>query len=160
MIYPGKCNLDPLGSEEFTFIYQGIPPKGYGQTYYTLRSIFCDRVPPPVVHMHLRIFDVAKDVPIGNISKSILSNGSANNLAEHDLSEREKDIFDLWLRKLWAEKDSYITQFLETGATFNKQKPVEVPLKLRKHREIVEAYCFFAPVLVAYWWKRVTDLLL
>lgn len=139
---------------------QGIPPKGYGQSYYTLRSIFCDRVPPPVVHMHLRIFDVAKDLPIGDISGSILANGSANNFVELDLSERDKETFDIWLRELWSKKDDYITQFLESNTTSSKQKPVEIPLQLRKKREIAEAYCFFAPVLIGYWWKKLTDLLL
>lgn len=160
MIYPGKGNINPSEAENSQFIFQGIPPRGYGQSYYTLRSIFCDRVPPPVIHMHLRIFDVAKDVPVGNISNSIVSNGSASNPAEHDLSEREKDIFDIWLRKLWSEKDGYITEFLEAGTTINKQKPVEIPLELRKKSEMPEAYCFFAPLLIAYWWKRATDLVL
>ncbi|KAF8140072.1 acyltransferase-domain-containing protein [Boletus edulis] len=152
--------LPTLKLLDITVIYPGIPPKGYGQSYYTLRSIFCDRVPPPVVHMHLRIFDVAKDVPIGNALNSIISNGSANNLAELDLSEREKDTFDIWLRKLWSEKDDFITYFLETGTTPHKQEPVEIPLRLRNKWEFGEAYCFFAPVLIAYWWKKLTDLVL
>jgi len=42
----------------------GIPPMKYGQSYYTLQSIFFDGVPPPVIHMHLRVFNVGKDVPI------------------------------------------------------------------------------------------------
>lgn len=42
----------------------------YGQSYYTLRSVFMDRVPPPVVHMHLRLFNVATEVPIGDLSSS------------------------------------------------------------------------------------------
>ncbi|KAH0838470.1 acyltransferase-domain-containing protein [Lanmaoa asiatica] len=149
--------LPTLKLLDITVIYPGIPPKGYGQSYYTLRSIFCDRVPPPVVHMHLRIFDIAKDVPIGNTPGSIVSNGSANNSAEPNLSEREKDIFDIWLRKLWSEKDDYITKFLETGTAPSKQRPVEIPLELRKRAEIAEAYCFFAPLLMACWWKRLTD---
>ncbi|KAG8219973.1 acyltransferase-domain-containing protein [Butyriboletus roseoflavus] len=150
--------LPTLKLLDITIIYPGIPPKGYGQSYYTLRSIFCDRVPPPVVHMHLRIFDVAKDVPICNISESIIPNGSANTRAELDLSEPDKAVFDIWLRKLWSEKDDYITKFLETGTAPNKQKPVEIPLELRKRSEIAEAYCFFAPLFMAYWWKRLTDL--
>ena len=136
---------------------QGVPPRGYGQSYYTLRSIFCDRVPPPVIHMHLRIFDVAKAVPIGDISKS---EGSVNNTAELDISERDKVTFDLWLRKLWTEKDDYITKFLEAGSTPNQQTPVEIPLELRKRSEIAKAYCFFAPLFVAYWGKRLTDLIM
>lgn len=110
--------------------------------------------------MHLRIFDVAKDVPIGSISESVDSDGSAHNAAELDLSEREKVTFDIWLRKLWSEKDDYITKFLETGTAPNKQKPVEIPLELRKRSEIAEAYCFFAPLFIAYWWKRLTELML
>lgn len=104
--------------------------------------------------MHLRIFDVAKDVPIGNISEPTVSNGSANKPAEPDVSEREKVVFDEWLQKLWSEKDDYITKFLETGTAPNKRKPVEIPLELRNRSEIAEAYCFFAPLLMAYWWKR------
>lgn len=110
--------------------------------------------------MHLRIFDVAKDVPIGNISESIISNRSANSPAKSDLSEHDKAIFDIWLRKLWSEKDDYITKFLETGPAPKKQNPVEIPLELRKRSEIAEAYCFFAPLLMAYWCKRLTDLVL
>ncbi|KAG9314536.1 acyltransferase-domain-containing protein [Chiua virens] len=152
--------LPTLKLLDITLIYPGIPPRGYGQSYYTLRSIFCDRVPPPVVHMHLRIFDVAKDVPIGNISRLSVANGSLNDSAEFDISEREKAIFDMWLRKLWSDKDDYITKFSEADATStsNKQQPVEVPLELRNKWEIAGAYCFFAPLLAAYWWKRLTNL--
>lgn len=106
------------------------------------------------------MFDVAKDVPIGDISRSIVSNGSVDNPADLDISECEKDTFDLWLRKLWSEKDDYITKFLETGTIPNRQNPVEIPLELRKRSEIAEAYCFFVPLLVAYWGKRLTDLML
>lgn len=111
--------------------------------------------------MHLRIFDVAKDVPIGDISKSAVSNGSANDSVEFDISEDEKDTFDVWLRKLWSEKDDHVTKFLETGTstTPDKQQPVEIPLELRKRSEIAEAYCFFVPLLTAYWGKRLMDLM-
>lgn len=82
-----------------------------------------------------------------------------NNPVQLDISECEKVTFDLWLRKLWSEKDDYITKFLDTGTTPSRQKPVEIPLELRKRLEIAEAYCFFVPLLVAYWWKRLTDLM-
>lgn len=110
--------------------------------------------------MHLRIFDVAKDVPTGSTFNPVLSNGSANDVSELDLSECEKDTFDAWLRKLWSEKDDYITQFLEIGTSPKKQQPVEIPLQLRNKWEIPEAYCFFAPVLVAYWLKKLAHLVL
>lgn len=110
--------------------------------------------------MHLRIFDVAKDVPIGNTSESVVPNESARNSVEFDLSEREKVEFDIWLRNLWLEKDVHITQFLETDTAPNKQIPVEIPLELRTRSEIAEAYCFFAPLFMTYWWKRLTELVL
>lgn len=68
--YPGKrVNLSDcsLLAER---VRSGIPPMGFGQSYYTLRSVFMDRVPPPVVHMHLRLFHVATEVPIGDLSLS------------------------------------------------------------------------------------------
>jgi len=149
--------LPELRLLDMTIIYPGIPPKGYGQSYYTLRSIFCDRVPPPVVHIHLRIFDVAKDVPIGNISEPVSANGSADSPAKLELSECEKTAFDTWLQKLWSEKDNYITKFLETGKTLGDQSPVEISLELRETSEIAQAYCFFAPLFMVYWCKKLMD---
>ncbi|KAI5116740.1 hypothetical protein M0805_000434 [Coniferiporia weirii] len=55
---------------DITVAYPGIPPMGYGQAYYTIRSIFMDRVPPLSVHMHLRLIDIAADVPIGDLSST------------------------------------------------------------------------------------------
>lgn len=51
---------------------------GYGQTYYTLRSIFFDGVPPPRIHLHLRLFDVCKEVPIGDPSSSLSRSSVVN----------------------------------------------------------------------------------
>ena len=110
---------------------------GYGQSYYTLRSIFFDRIPPPVIHMHLRMFDVARDVPIGDLSSArpdFLPNGSSHShspssspsayaptrsssstpptgATEVDIPESEKTAFDAWLRQLWTDKDDFITAF-------------------------------------------------
>jgi len=58
---------------DVTVAYEGIPPKGYGQSYYTLRSIFIDGIPPPRIHMHLRLYDVRKDVPLGDLSSEVHS---------------------------------------------------------------------------------------
>ncbi|KIJ68231.1 hypothetical protein HYDPIDRAFT_24530 [Hydnomerulius pinastri MD-312] len=153
--------LPTLKMLDITIIYPGIPPKGYGQSYYTLRSIFCDRIPPPVVHMHLRIFDVAKDVPIGDISTSnpaAIPNGFGESSIEVDCPESEKTTFDLWLRKLWTDKDEYITKVLEVGAP-SGQKPVEIPLELRNKSEIADAFCFLAPAVATYGWKKLATVL-
>ncbi|KAF9243936.1 acyltransferase-domain-containing protein [Melanogaster broomeanus] len=155
--------LPTLKMLDLTIIYPGIPPKGYGQSYYTLRSIFCDRIPPPVVHIHLRTFDVAKDVPIGDISESdpgVIPNGTGGaGAVEVDFSEYEKTIFDMWLRRLWTEKDEYITKFLERDTTPSGQEPVEIPLGLRNKSEIAHAFCFFAPAVATYGWRKLANLL-
>lgn len=127
---------------------------GYGQNYYTLRSIFFDGVPPPEVHMHLRIFDVKRDIPVGNLETS-----KTNGSVEVDIPAEEKERFDLWLRKLWREKDESMDRFYETGffdtSSASKGLKVEIPLKLGRKREILDAFCFFLPAGVAYLWGRV-----
>lgn len=137
----------------------GIPAFGYGQSYYTLRSIFFDRVPPPRVHMHIRKFNVANEVPIGGISRSnpkALPNGSAAvRAAEVEIPEEEKVKFDLWLRDLWRQKDKQITRFLDTGSLIeDSEASVEIPLELRHHREILDAFAFFIPAVAGWVYSR------
>ena len=158
----------------------GIPPYGYGQSYYTLRSIFCDRLPPPAIHMHIRKFDVASEVPIGKVSvtetvktPTTTSNGHANGgvngsaklhasansqsrTSETEIPEHERDKFDLWLRDLWREKDKSLTRYLDTGSLTEDTRTVEIPLELRSKREILDAFCFFIPALMGWIYTRFT----
>ncbi|KIM84607.1 hypothetical protein PILCRDRAFT_780251 [Piloderma croceum F 1598] len=134
----------------------GIPPMKYGQSYYTLRSIFFDGVPPPVIHMHLRIFDVGRDVPIGDISisnnKVDIKKHDKRRAVELDFPDEEKERFDLWVRDLWQDKDDLIVKFHETGS-FVAQKEgtcVIIPLELRQKREICYAFCLYLPALVVF----------
>lgn len=130
----------------------------YGQSYYTLRSIFFDRVPPPVIHIHIRVFDVSKDVPIGDMDQtttpksSNLTNGQAV-----EFPEEEKINFDLWLRELWREKDGLIMKYHETGSFAGEggvDKVVDIPLKLRHKREVVDVFCFIVPTILGYIWTK------
>lgn len=154
---------------DITMAYPGIPPLGYGQAYYTLRSIFLDGVPPPAVHMHVRIFDVARAVPIGDVSASDpagLPSGAQRNgggggsaAVEVVVPERERVNFEEWLQKLWREKDALMSRFLESGSFAGKgQKEVEIPLRLRKIREYLDAYCFFGPAVACYAWSKLRGL--
>ena len=119
----------------------GVPPTGYGQSYYTLRSIFFDRIPPPAVHMHIRRFDVAKHVPIGALSQP---NGSPRGQTIGvDVPEDERNAFDIWLRNRWSEKDQLMQRFYDTGSfspSLDKSPALDIPLRLRHNREILDAY--------------------
>ncbi|CAL1696139.1 unnamed protein product [Somion occarium] len=142
---------------DITMSYPGIPAFSYGQDHYTLRSIFCDRVPPPAVHMHIRRFDVAKEVPIGDLSGSnaeSLPNGSASSkghTVEIDIPENERVNFDSWLQDLWREKDKRMSKFLDTGSLVDEgQVRLEIPLELKHRREILDAFCFFVPAQMGW----------
>ncbi|KAI0274899.1 acyltransferase-domain-containing protein [Gloeopeniophorella convolvens] len=151
--------LPDLQLIDITMAYPGIPPMGYGQSYYTLRSIFFDRVPPPAVHMHVRRFDVAKDVPIGDTSRTnphALPSGRGSAL-EADVPESERDAFDVWLRARWVEKDAFMQRFHDTGSfepAPEKHPELVIPLELRHAREILDAFCFFIPAVMGYAWTQ------
>ncbi|KAG6911811.1 hypothetical protein DXG01_000058 [Tephrocybe rancida] len=134
---------------DLTVVYPGIPRMGYGQDYYTLRSIFMDGVPPPVIHIHLKMFDVATGVPIGDTAP-----GSSSETTHHETDVSEgRTIFDIWLRELWQEKDDLINGFFETRSfRAGGISPVEIPVKLRRKREILDAFCFFLPAGAGYLW--------
>jgi hypothetical protein len=123
--------------------------------------------------MHLRLFNVKKDVPICNPSsqvsspnslvpkKSLAASGTATTpLADaiqplsSDLSraDRIKNLdpdpeeaaaFDEWLRTRWREKDDLLEQYLTTG-TFGRKKCGES--KTPEVHEKNSLCCVFAPV--------------
>ncbi|KAF4622983.1 hypothetical protein D9613_001976 [Agrocybe pediades] len=144
--YPGKH-----------FCWRCIPPLGFGQDYYTLRSIFFDGVAPPAIHIHLRMFDV-NAVPIGNLagtSQSTTPDPKAKRTVEVDIPSDEKDVFDVWLRKLWEEKDDSMDNFFTSQSLAPAAAPsIDIPLRLRRKREILDAFCFFWPASFAYLWGR------
>ncbi|KAI9511751.1 acyltransferase-domain-containing protein [Russula earlei] len=145
---------------DITVAYPGVPPMGYGQSYYTLQSIFLDGVPPPAVHMHIRRFDVTTDVPIGNVPRSHsgtpLDGTPRRKALEVDVPEHERQAFDLWLRDRWTEKDQLMQRFHDTGSFSSRDEypEIDVPLQLRHKREVLDAFGFFIPVLVRYAWNR------
>ncbi|KAK7064450.1 putative acyltransferase CST26 [Favolaschia claudopus] len=139
---------------DVTTVYPGIPPMGYGQSWYTLRSIFLHGVPPPAIHYHLRLFSM-NDVPIGDLSKtdpSVIPD-STTAAVEVEIPEDEKAAFDLWLRELWHEKDNSITKWFEQSS-FSKTRN-EIPLRLRRGRDVLDAFGFFLPAVAGYMWSRI-----
>jgi len=140
---------------DVTMAYPGIPEFKYGQSYYTLRSIFFDRIPPPVIHIHIRVFDVSRDVPIGDISATnpnVLPQ-KKGEAVETEVPENEKEAFDGWLRGLWREKDSLMVRYLETGSFVEGVgKEVVIPVDLRSGWEALTPFGFFIPEVVG--WAR------
>ena len=129
---------------------------GYGQSYYTLRSIFLDGVPPPKIHMHIRVFDVSQDVPIGDLSSSSpfskqKDDSTHNPSVEVEIPDTEKEVFDVWLRKLWRAKDQDIGGYLQSGSFVNDEKlRVEIPLALKNWKDAMDAFSFFIPAVGIY----------
>ena len=91
IVYPGKSKFNSVVS---ILIAVGIPPMGYGQDYYTMRSVFLDGVYPPLIHMHMRMFDVASEVPIGDLSATRANVVPPSGNPGEGKSTVEVDIFD------------------------------------------------------------------
>jgi len=113
-----------------------------------------DRIPPPAIHIHLRMFDVASDVPIRSMS-------AKDTPDDIEFSEEDRSQFDLWLRELWKDKDNLISTFHESE-TFvphikkSSHSAVVIPMKLHNKLDILNAFCFGGPALVGYIWAKLT----
>jgi hypothetical protein len=104
------------------------------------------------------MFKVVSDLPIGKLPASDMS-GLQGEAEAVGPAEAEKNQFDLWLRDLWQDKDRLITTFHETGSfvghdTKSKYGVVEIPVELRRKRDILDAFCFCAPAIAGYLWAR------
>ncbi len=162
--YPGSYSTTP--GSLCTDHRVGIPPYKYGQSYYTLRSIFFDGVPPPKVHMHIRKFRVAHEVPIGDLSASnpsTVPSGKSKSEKAHtdavevDIPEIEKDRFDSWLRDLWRRKDDDVERYLADGSFATDPKQVvEIPVALKRKREALDAFCFFVPAFAGWLFSKIS----
>ncbi|KAF8313848.1 acyltransferase-domain-containing protein, partial [Clavulina sp. PMI_390] len=136
---------------DLTVGYPGIPPAGYGQDYYTLRSVFFQGVAPPAIHIHMRLTPVSQ-LPIGTVAARSSSSG-ADIAASADPSSEETAQFDEWLRGRWTEKDNLMDGFYKDGH-FSAREGAgilsvkgEIPIRIRNWWEVGNAVCFLAPVV-------------
>jgi lysocardiolipin and lysophospholipid acyltransferase len=164
---PRIPNLDVI---DLTVAYPGIPYRGIPQEFYTLRSIFGARIPPPTVHIHVRRFKVDGDIPVGDLPRP-RSNSQSRRSSRYDkgkdrdkdrtpveipVPEKERRAFEEWLRTIWREKDELFEHYYVTGRfAVEGQKEVIIPVKLRGVKQYMDAFCFFAPVVV---WRVVAKL--
>lgn len=98
-----------LSLYDITIGYEGVPMAGYAQDYFTLRTIFGLRTPPPRVHLHLRKYDL-RDVPIGRVRRD-----ATKEELERELTEPERVEFQEWVRARWREKDELMHRFCTEG---------------------------------------------
>ncbi|THH10539.1 hypothetical protein EW145_g1245 [Phellinidium pouzarii] len=95
------------------------------------------------------------------------------NVVETDVPESERVVFDEWLRKLWRIKDSKLEEFHQSGSEAEDSKymtkcedgeekrfasgstAIEIPLKLRNTRDVLDSFCFFSPAVVGWIWGRI-----
>ena len=115
---------------DVTIGYPGVPLGSYPQDHYGLFSVFWRSVPPPTVHVHLRLYSdltapgceipslVVKpqgDVPAGQVPAD-------TGLASPD----ESKAFERWLRALWIEKDERMKRFCRDQRFVGEEKAEEV----------------------------------
>lgn len=117
--------------------------------HHSLNSIFSQKGALPKVHMHLRLYDVVKDVPIGNIDNTD-DNGQPN-----DATPDEKRTFETWLCERWREKDTLMARYVEDGSFVAssvelRARRVEIPVQLRRAHEIGRAFSWGLPILFIY----------
>ena len=105
--------------------------------------------------MHIRVFDVSREVPVGDISATnpnVLPQ-KGGDAVETEVPEDEKEAFDGWLCDLWREKDTMMVRYLETGSFAEEgEKEVVIPVRLRSRWEALTPFGFFIPDVVG--WAR------
>lgn len=133
-----KKEIEDLKVIDVTIGYPGIPADGYGQSYYTLQTIYMQGVAPPAVHISITLRNISakgtaadgSTMPIGNITAGTPKPASTSDAAvageaekarEEDTeitdeaNDEERDIFEAWLLERWREKDRLMDDFYENG---------------------------------------------
>lgn len=107
-----------------TLAYEGVKRGEYGQDFYTLRSMFFQGQPPPSVNMYWRRFHVDQ-IPLDNI-----------------------EVFNLWLRERWLEKDALVEHFLTQGRFPAKTVTTTSKASSLSQEEFIET-----KAKTTYWWE-------
>jgi len=139
---------------DFTITYPGVARDSYPQRHYTLRSIFMSGVPPPAIHVHLKLLKVSSDIPVG-IPRALPNGKPASPTANpiQDPTDEEKIVFESWLQEKWRRKDELMETFAQNGAYTGVSKSVTLPLRLRKWTDVFDVYCWWSILLCFAIWK-------
>lgn len=167
-----SSDAGPLPILDCTIGYPGVPPAAYAQEYYSLFSIFHRSVPPPAVHIHLRMYSSTQVLAQTRVPRTKASASSSMDEKGDEAEAGRRRRFGEWLTGVWREKDALMDGFYQTGRFVTEGRveqvgtdgegAVEVDVGWRggsKGRGWVEAgdaVCWFAPVWVGVglWWMK------
>ncbi|KAI9207000.1 acyltransferase-domain-containing protein [Polychytrium aggregatum] len=112
---------------DVTVGYSGLTKDQVAYDEYLVENVFFHGKGPKQVHMHIRKFDI-RTLPgfapaTDGISQS--KEGSATD-GDQDEGTRQKEEFNVWLRKEFMYKDSLMGQFYSTGKFADNPKRVSI----------------------------------
>lgn len=136
-------NLRPPYLLDLTMGYSAVTPEGFGQQFYTLRSIYMEGRSPQEVHVHVNLIDLRPtwaEMDRRAAEGKVTENGTAapSNTLQDDVASSPKarqaeldrnvlpvwdpSAFDTWLRALWHDKDERMHTFYQNGRFVNRSK--------------------------------------
>lgn len=120
---------------DITIGYPGVTRGGYAQEWYGLTSVFIKGIPPPTIHIHLRMVDLRTEKIPGVVDQSDVRKGVDTEVSDTTpllvdqptagpahptsipglASEKEAKAFNGWLRGRWGDKEVLLDRFTRTG---------------------------------------------
>lgn len=125
---------------DITISYPGVPYGAYPQEWYGLGSVFWRSVPPPVVHVHLKLYSKlgqeGSEIPgltqtVSATREDVKANtvdAPTEKQTSGTASPPSAKDFELWLRGVWADKDKRLQRLAEQGVAISKGAEV-VPVR-------------------------------
>jgi len=163
--------LPDLPLIDLTIGYPGVPPAGQAQLYYNLITIWLKGVPPPEVHVHVRIFDSEARPAVTRSSELPAVVGNGQDAEDSADEAQRKKAFGAWLLARWREKDDLMAAFYRDGhfpsgplgsaspsslaspdaPAAKDERVIRVPIGFRDGWwEAGAAFCWFAPVVLGW----------
>lgn len=113
-----------------------------------------DGVPPPSIRLHLKLYRVDSDIPIGAVDT--YNDGAPPwSRKEDEISRVDAVRFEGWLLGIWRRKDDLMETYLADGSFDASKEILHVPVKLRSSWEAIHACLLFCVALMVYMSKKV-----
>lgn len=142
---------------DFTIGYSNLKPTEYGEIKFSLKRFYIFGYGPKIINYYVREFKVS-DIPLGK---------DVEDIDQADPQDLQK--FELWLFKVWQEKDDKLKYFYEHGTFDNNtdklEKTVIADLKLNNFWEIGLPFVtmgitiLFAKVIIGLLYKFYSSIL-